>query len=413
MHDQLYRLPVKLRKHTDDSGSFFGALGFTSLVEQLALQAAPAESLLTWFTMPTGPHLMEAVLTSESHMALAILVTPEGLYNSHFPRVELGLVYKAPYIKTASFSEAFFHLKCASDAEADKRITEPHLMFVGINEASKVIPLPYVQPLFLDVPTTSDVMGSKKSWSPCAFRAFRLHRVIYTEGSTVRTQVAYPRLGGKTKSHLLNFQKQQLIPELHEHSMVSAALVEADNGHWNVMNDPVYPTCLEVFRRRHESFQDPQANKSAEGSGTVGGSPTGAMTPLSTTSSQPLLTPTLGAHEIREIICETLDQVYALRLKALQEMGFIWEVDRALAKSLMAEFIRLQLIVGDGLNTSLWAMHADLEATVADLVRDMDMAAQNSTALPSENPAIGVALHRFTGLVKLKLALPLAQVDAA
>ena len=105
---------------------------------------------------------MEVVLTSESHMALAILVTLEKLYDSHSPRVGLGLVYKAPYIKTASFSEAFFHLKSASDAEADKRITEPCLMFVGINEASKVIPLPYVQPLFLDVPTMSDVTDSKK-----------------------------------------------------------------------------------------------------------------------------------------------------------------------------------------------------------------------------------------------------------
>ena len=212
MCDQLYRSPAKLKKHTDNSDSFFGALGFTSLVEQLALRAAPAESLLTWLTTPTGPHLVEAVLTSESHTALAILVTPEELYNSHSPRVGLGLVYKAPYIKTASFSKAFFHLKSAFDAEVDKKITAPHLMFVGINEVSKVIPLPYVQPLFLDVPTTSDVTDSKKPQSPCAFRAFRLHRVIYTEGRTVRTQVAYLRLGGKTKSHLLNFQKQQLIP---------------------------------------------------------------------------------------------------------------------------------------------------------------------------------------------------------
>ena len=79
----------------------------------------------------------------------------------------------------------------------------------------------------------------------------------------------------------------------------------------------------------------------------------------------------------------------------------------------MMEFLRLQLIVGDDLNTSLRAMYADLEATTAELMRDMDIAAQNSTALPSENPAIGVALHRFTDLVRLKLALPLAQVDAA
>ena len=149
MHDQLYKSPAKLKKHTDDSGSFFGALGFTSLVEQLALRAAPAESLLSWLTTLTGPHLMEAVVTSESQMALAIPVTPEELYDSHSPRVGLGLVYKALYTKMASYSKAFFHLKSASEAEEDKRITGPRLMFVRINEASRVIPLPYIQPLFL------------------------------------------------------------------------------------------------------------------------------------------------------------------------------------------------------------------------------------------------------------------------
>ena len=197
-------------------------LGFTSPVEQLALRAVPAENLLTWLTTPT--------------------------------------VYKAPYIKTASFSKAFFHLKSASEAEADKRITDSCLMFVRISEASKVIPLPYMQPLFLDVPTASDVKDSKKPRSPRAFRAFRLHRVVYAEGSTLRTHVAYPRLGGETKSHLLNFQKQQLIPELREHSMVSAALAEADDRHWNITNDPIYPPCLEGFRRRHESSQASQAS---------------------------------------------------------------------------------------------------------------------------------------------------------
>ena len=113
------------------------------------MRTAPAESLLTWLTKPTGPHLVEAVLTSESHTTLAILVMPEALYDPSSPRVGLGLVYKALHIKTASFSEAFFYLKSASEAEADKRITNFCLMFVQINEASKVIPLPYVQLLFL------------------------------------------------------------------------------------------------------------------------------------------------------------------------------------------------------------------------------------------------------------------------
>ena len=246
-------------------------------MEQLALRAAPAESLLTWLTKLTGPHLVEAVLTSKSHTALAILVTPEALHDSYSPQVGLGLVYKAPYIKTASFSEAFFYLKSASEAEADKRIINSRLMFVQINEAGKVIPLPYVQSLFLDVPTTSDVTDSNRPKSPCAFRAFRLHRVIYMEGSTPTTPT--PHLGGKTKSHLLNFQKQLLIPELCEHPMVSAALADADDGHWNITNDPIYPACLVEFRGRHEASQASQANKSTEKSGTGGESPTCVMTP--------------------------------------------------------------------------------------------------------------------------------------
>ena len=157
--------------------------------------------------MPTGPLLVEAVLTSKSLTALAILVTPEELYNAYTPRVGLGLVYKATYIKTASFSEAFFHLKSASEAEMDKRITDSCLLFMWINKASQVILLSYVQPLFLDIPAASDVTNSNKPQSPRAFRAFRLHRVIHTEGSTLTTRVAYPHLAGQTKSHLLNFQK--------------------------------------------------------------------------------------------------------------------------------------------------------------------------------------------------------------
>ena len=58
-------------------------------------------------------------------------------------------------------------------------------------------------------------------------------------------------------------------------------------------------------------------------------------------------------------------------------------------------------------------MHEDLEVTTDELIRDLDIAVQNSTDLPSENPSVRVALNRFWEQVKLKLALPLALVDAA
>ena len=124
-----------------------------------------------------------------------------------------------------------------------------------------------------------------------------------------------------------------MIPELREHSLLSVALAVADDGHWNVANDPIYPACLAEFRKRHEASL---VNKSVEKPGTGGGSPTRVTTPPSATSSKPPPTPVLGDREVMELVHDTLDQVYALRLETLQEMGFIREVDRALAKSMMS-----------------------------------------------------------------------------
>ena len=117
MRDQLYRTPTRLKSHTNDSGSFFGALGFTVPVEELTLRMASRASILNWLTQPKGPHLVDGTLTPDSLTALAILVTPEALYDPDSLRVGLGLIYKAPYIRATSFSEAFFFLKSASWAE--------------------------------------------------------------------------------------------------------------------------------------------------------------------------------------------------------------------------------------------------------------------------------------------------------
>ena len=52
MRDQLYRTPARLKSHTDDSGSFFAALGFTVPVEELTLRMASMANILNWLTQP-------------------------------------------------------------------------------------------------------------------------------------------------------------------------------------------------------------------------------------------------------------------------------------------------------------------------------------------------------------------------
>ena len=53
---------------------------------------------------------------------------------------------------------------------------------------------------------------------------------------------------------------------------------------------------------------------------------------------------------------EILVRIHALCLQTMHEMGNMRELDRTLAHTLMAEFARLQLIVGEGLTKSLIAL---------------------------------------------------------
>ena len=108
-----------------------------------------------------------------------------------------------------------------------------------------------------------------------------------------------------------------------------------------------------------------------------------------------------------------MDQVHNLLLKMVQEMGFVREIDQALSKSLMVEFLRLKVITGDDLSETLRTWQADMEATTDKFLRDLDAVTQTSTTLPSKNAAVGVALCQFQEAAQLRLALPLTQLDEA
>ena len=106
-------------------------------------------------------------------------------------------------------------------------------------------------------------------------------------------------------------------------------------------------------------------------------------------------------------VAEVMDQVHDLHLQLMQEMGFIQEIDQALSKSLMVEFLRLKVIIEDDLSGTLRTWQADMEATTDKFLRDLDAAIQTSTTLPSKNAAVGVALCQFRSATQLRVALPL------
>ena len=108
-----------------------------------------------------------------------------------------------------------------------------------------------------------------------------------------------------------------------------------------------------------------------------------------------------------------MDQVHNFHLEMMQEMGFVQEIDQALSKYLMVEFLRLKVITGDDLSETLQTWQANMEATTDKFLRDVDAATKTSTTLPSKNAAVGVALHQYREAAQLRLALPLTQLDEA
>ena len=282
-----------------------------------------------------------------------------------------------------------------------------------IHKSSQVIPLPGVPTLFLDVKTAENITDSNEPRPPQDFRGFRLHRIVYLGAAPPIGQVAFPHLQGKTVSHWAPTQRQVLTPELEEMPQLSVVLSAVDNNHWNIGNDPIFPSCLDKFRARHEASQTSGATKLTRRPGSHGESSTPTHELPFPAWPQPPSTPTLGWCEVDQKVTEVMDQQHNLHLKTVQEMGFIWAVDQALAKFLMVEFLRLKLITGDNLSTTLQTWHVDMEATTEEFLRDLDSAAQTSKTLPSKNTAVEVALHRYREVAKLKLALPLTQLDAA
>ena len=66
-----------------------------------------------------------------------------------------------------------------------------------------------------------------------------------------------------------------------------------------------------------------------------------------------------------------MDQVHDLHLQLLQEMGFVREIDQALSKSLMVEFLRLKIIIGDDLSGALQTWQTDMEVATDKFLRDL------------------------------------------
>ena len=113
-----------------------------------------------------------------------------------------------------------------------------------------------------------------------------------------------------------------------------------------------------------------------------------------------------------ETAYKILEHVHAIHLQAIHEMGSVRELEQTLVCTLMTEFVRLQLIIGEDLTKSLMALHSDLEtsseALSSDLARTLNLHS-NDLAFPQVKELI----QKYQQSISMKVNLPLMELGAA
>ena len=236
---------------------------------------------------------------------------------------------------------------------ASGKIIDPLIMFVLLSGSSEVIPRPNDHPLLLDVSSPSYIEETGPLQRVQCFRGFKLHRAICLYVGESISHVAYPQLEGGRESYYMLPQRQKITPEILESLRLTVSLAPVDEGHWNIVNDPIYPTCLDQFRERHEA-----ASKN----------PTSQQFQVPDVSQTLPSTLPLGSEDVNRIVQETLDTFHDLRIEAIRGMGAIREIDRSLSKGIMSEFLRLQLIVCNDLSKSLTSLRSEVRTLTQSLL---------------------------------------------
>ena len=107
-----------------------------------------------------------------------------------------------------------------------------------------------------------------------------------------------------------------------------------------------------------------------------------------------------------------LEHIHAIRFQTMHEMGNMRELEWTLVHTLMVEFVRLQLIIGEDLTKSLIALRSDLEtscdALSSDFVRTLNLHSRNPVF-----PQVKELIQKFQQAISIKVNLPLMELGAA
>ena len=275
-----------------------------------------------------------------------------------------------------------------------------------------------LHPLFLDVVNKEAVEEMGEPLAPHLFRGFRLHTMWNRlPGEEPVRQIAFPRLQGDTTAPMLKHVPEKLPLNLRQGSRVAIPLKSPSSRHWNIDSDLIFSLEVDTHHRWHEAKvtgQDPQQELAGAGESPLH-TPTPEGVSLATGGSCQAVSPKESASKEErdlEIVWDVIRHLHAVRLHAMHDMVCVREVEQVAVRTLLAEFARLQAILGEDLTRSLSALRSELEASSEAVLADVLDVLNLRSGDPGFSRVMEL-LQKYHQSVSLKVNLPLIELEAA
>ena len=365
---------------------------------------------------------MEASAATASDKALVLAVTKRMLYGEETPLLGVGLMYKPHYLSMEPFSAAYMHLHvwhaAGSSVESADKLSSSCLIFVSVSEMSDMIPVAAQHPILLDVATKETMMRTGEPMAPLSFRGFRLHTVWTRQsGGDLVRQVAFPCFLGEATTSMLEYEQEKFPQGLMQGPKMVINLRPPSSDHWNITSDLVLPLTVDTFRQRHEAKHTEQdlEGKSAGAEVSPKGASAPGKAPQVVVGGSKAVSPTEATHQEERALETTrdiLEHIHAILLQTMHEMGGVRELERTLVRTLMAEFARLQLILGEDLTKSLSALRSELETSSEALSSDQ-VSVLNLHSGDPVFPQVKELIQKHQQSISMGVNLPLMELEAA
>ena len=365
---------------------------------------------------------MEASTAAVPDKVLVLAMTKRMLYGEDTPFMGVGLMYKPHYISTEPFSATYMHLHVwhavGSSMESVNRLSSSRLIFVTVSEMSNVIPVALQHPVFLDVATRETMERTGEPMAPLSFRGFRLHTVWnQPPGGHSVHQVTFPRLQGEVTTPMLEYKEEKFPQSLLQGPKMVINLRPPSSYHWNIDTDLILPLTIDKYKQWHEAKwteQDPEG-ESAGAEGSPKEAPAPRKAPQVVAGGSKATSPTEATHQgekALETALGILERIHALHLQALHDVGGMRELEQAAVHTLMAEFTRLQLILGEDLTKSLSTLCSELETSSEALPSDL-LIVLNLHSGDLVFLCVKDLIQKHHQSVSMKVNLPLIELKAA